>query len=47
MDVIIIQMLTFLSVLFLVNGIQAVIRKENETLEATVTSWPSPHWLDL
>ncbi|HOE60415.1 MAG TPA: type II secretion system F family protein [Kiritimatiellia bacterium] len=32
MDVIIIQMLTFLSVLFLVNGIQAVIRKENETL---------------
>jgi len=32
MDVIIIQMLVFLSVLFLVSGIQAIIRKENTTL---------------
>ncbi len=33
MNVMIIQMLVFLSVLFLVSGLQAVIRKENVTLE--------------
>ena len=32
MDVVIVQMLVFLSILFLVTGLQAVIRKENETL---------------
>ena len=32
MDVVIVQMLVFFSVLFLIAGIQAVVRKENETL---------------
>ena len=35
MDVVIIQMLVFLAILFLVTGINAVIRKENETLSGT------------
>jgi len=35
MDVAIIQMLVFLSMLFLVTGLRAVIRKENETMSGT------------
>ena len=35
MDVVIIQMLVFLSILFLVTGIHAVIRKESKTLSGT------------
>ena len=42
MDVIIIQMLVFLSVLFLVSGIQAIIRKENTTLVNNCLLYTSP-----